>query len=135
METAINEFEDIIKVFNENDIVKVFMAGEYDLLLEDLSVRGPEPLNIFTFFDPSSPHNLTYFKDPKISYMLSEIEGMVGAQRANAYSELSKYITSEQVYALPLFTDIRIFIFSKKVKAGDTPASILGNTPFERVNL
>lgn len=120
---------------SEEEAVKIFLSGGYDLLFEDLSVRGPEPLNIFSFFDPNSPHNLTYFKDSVIGQKLSLIESMLGGQRGIAYADLSHYISHVQSYAIPLYTDIRVFLFSKNVKSDDSPAILLGNTPFEKVNL
>lgn len=129
------DFEAVLDFQSDDEAVKSFLKGNYDVLLDDLSVRGPEPLNIFSFFDPLSPHNLTYFYDKNISQKLIDIEGMVGGQRAVAYSELSHYIAQDQSYAIPLYTDVRIFIFNKKIESKESPTTLLGNTPFEKINL
>ena len=120
---------------DEDKAVETFLSGDYDLYFEDLSVRGPEPFNIFTFFDPKSPHNLTWFNDPNISNKLTDIESMIRGQRAIAYSELSHYISQEQFYVIPLYTQIRIFLFNKRIKSDEVPAILHGNTPFEKINL
>lgn len=130
-----NKFEIEYVFKNETDVLPTFLAGDYDLLLEHLSVRGPEPFNLFTFFDPKSPHNITFFNDTKISDKLSHIESMIGGEKASGYSELSHYITQVKHYAIPLFTDIRYSVFNSKVKCEAAPSTILGNMPFNKVNL
>ena len=128
------EFDPMLNYVDESTAMKMYLASDYDLLLDNLSVRGPEPFNIFTFFDPRSPHQLTFFNDGEISKRLNEIQGMLGSRRALAYSDLSDYIVRKKYYSIPLFTDIPIHIFSKQVSSKESPAILQGNTPFEEVS-
>lgn len=129
---------DFTAVFDYRDsysVARLNSNGNYDLLLDNIMVRGPEPFNIFTFFDSKSPHNLTFFQDDYLSGKFAEIEGMQSVQRSIGYSELSHYITDECYYAIPLFTEVLACAFSKAVKFKDNPTTFYRNVAFEKVQL
>lgn len=129
------EFSVNIDTSNASEALKVFLAGDYDILLESITVKLPEPFYIFTYFDPRSTHNLIFFEDANIPKMLTEAEGLLGVQRSNKYIELSRYISQDQYYAIPLYTVIDVYAFGKTVTAEGSPATLYGNTFFEQVKL
>jgi oligopeptide transport system substrate-binding protein len=120
---------------NEMDATSAFVNGEYDLWYDVLSVRGKEPYNLFTFFDSNSAHNITFFNDIEIGNKLIEIESSLGALRNQKYTDLSRYIVQEKSYVIPLFSDLRIYIFNKRIKFNGNPAFILGLSTMNQVNL
>lgn len=120
---------------NEIEATSTFLKGEYDLWYDLLSVRGKEPYNLFTFFDSNSPHNITFFNDTKIGDKLVEIESSLGASRNQKYTDLSRYIVQDKSYVIPLFSDLRVYIFNKRIKFNGNPAFILGLSTMNQVNL
>lgn len=118
------------------EAIRVFLAGEYDIFIEYLSIRGTEPYHLLAYFDPESSHNLTWFNDPTISVMAKKILATpVRSARASLYKEISNYIVNEKNYAVPLFSDIRRIVFSPYVDTSNMPAPILGSVPFSKVRL
>ncbi|MBI4405643.1 MAG: ABC transporter substrate-binding protein [Deltaproteobacteria bacterium] len=118
------------------EAIKRFSNAHYDILIDNLSLRGREPAHLFTFFDPASPHNLTHFTDKNITRMLEKIHANpIRGLRTVQYMELNRYISEEMVYVLPLFSDIRHFAFSKRVKSETAPMTIMGYVGFERISL
>ncbi|MBF0442160.1 MAG: ABC transporter substrate-binding protein [Oligoflexales bacterium] len=128
-----------IKVIYKNiavdEMPEVFRSGDYDLLFDSLSIRGKDPYYLFTYFDPASPQSITFFHDSNITQMLEKIEGSPANTRAQKYITLNNYIIDTNFYAIPLYTDLKFYIFNKKVKSNGIPTTLFGNTGLERINL
>jgi ABC-type oligopeptide transport system substrate-binding subunit len=117
-------------------VLPLVLTGNYDILFEHLAVRGVEPFHLLSYFDPQSPHNLTTFKDPKISEYTTRIRSSpLPVMRAMLYRQVSNYISREKKYVIPLFSDILTYVFGENVKSDTVPAVIMLNLGFEKVSL
>jgi ABC-type transport system substrate-binding protein len=114
----------------------IFIKGDYDLFWENISVRGREPFHLFSYFDSGSPHNLTGFLDPEIAKRLQAINATpLRHVRAELYHSLNKYISTDNIYAVPVYSDLRHYIFSPSVHGPGVPATIFGNIGMDRIEL
>lgn len=120
----------------QEEIVSRLEKGTYDMFFEYLSVRGSEPHHLLTYFDPRSRHNIIWFQDPTISQMSDRIKSSPAKQvRASLYRQLDQYLSLEKAYFVPLYSDIRNYFFSKKVRGPTVPAMITMNNGFEEIQL
>ena len=125
-----------IKILNValNEAAERIKTGNYDLFYDHLTIRGSEAYSILGYFDPHSAHNLTNFDDPKITQLSSNIkQSAVRAVRAGYYRELDRYISQENIYALPLYTDIRHYFFNRNVHGPAVQSTLTMNNRFDEI--
>jgi ABC-type oligopeptide transport system substrate-binding subunit len=116
------------------EALQKFAANEYDILIDDITIRGREPMHFLAYFDPRSPHSIIRVSDPKLSSLIMEIDSSrERSLRASLYRKFSQYVSQEQTYAVPLFSAVSRFIFSDTVFSDRSPNIIYGNTPFNLV--
>lgn len=119
---------------NPTDAIHIFEDGRYDVMIDHLSVRGTEPFHLLAYFSPKSPHDLLKFNDPWLEVAIDRVkEAPIDIIRANFYREIDQYLVSKKNYVIPLFNDLRGYIFSKNVHANSVPAIISLTTGFEEI--
>jgi hypothetical protein len=140
--TAVKSISDALnikidfKIYDLKKAIEVFYKGDYDIFIDRISLRGPEPYHLFSFFDPTSPHTLIKFNDNQISRLTENLHSLpLRNSRAELYKRISNYIVNDKIYAIPLFSDITHFIFSNTVDESNLPAVIRGTTRLVDVRL